>query len=244
MKDFDWTRSTGHRLAGPTADDDMPDASSEEEEEEPVGRRLGGAAFPADLPAPLAASLAAQGRAPQRPEIVDLDSGDEEPAGTGAAAMDTDGGGPGDAEPAGAGAGQPEEEGVPEEVGVPGGDTPAPRAPLAQDHPQAQEEQDPATQRLQRMQRAIASLGAGPAVKGPLQTIERIIQNLIEHPYEQKFRSINATKFASKVPPAGGKELLTCAGFTEEAAQLVLRNYDPGLLWLTLSCVRDVLAQS
>ena len=243
MKDFDWTRSTGHRLAGPTADDDMPDA----EEEEPVGRRLGGAAFPSDLPAPLAASLAAQGRAPpqaQRPEVVDLDSGDEEAAGTGAAAMDTDGGGPGEAEPAGPGAGQPEEEeGVPE-TEVPGGDTPAPLAPLAEDHPQAQEEQDPATQRLQRMQRAIASLGAGPAVKGPLQTIERIIQNLIEHPYEQKFRSINATKFASKVPPAGGKELLTCAGFTEEAAQLVLRNYDPGLLWLTLSCVRDVLAQS
>ena len=53
VKEFDWTRSTGHRLAGPTADDDMPDA--EEEEEEPVGRRLGGAAFPADLPAPLAA---------------------------------------------------------------------------------------------------------------------------------------------------------------------------------------------
>lgn len=87
-----------------------------------------------------------------------------------------------------------------------------------------------------------------------LQTLSKIIRNVIEHPEELKFRRIRKTNshFQRNVANyEAAMEVLTIVGFSEDVevdeageaeTYLVLKRNDPGLLWLAKSSLEVFIA--
>ncbi|XP_052178766.1 uncharacterized protein LOC127792341 [Diospyros lotus] len=125
------------------------------------------------------------------------------------------------------------------------------------------EEPDPDDQELQRIQNPVAIICSrlqkaiemlqsevNPAeVAGVLQTLFKIIRNLIEHPNEMKFKKIRKGNPIIQRNVANYKaamEILFLIGFIEDImlaeTYLVLKRNDPGLLWLAKSSLETCIA--
>ena len=78
------------------------------------------------------------------------------------------------------------------------------------------------------------------------------LQNIASHPGETKYTHIrlaNMTFHTRAGQYAAARQLLKVAGFSEEAEgtadkALVWRRNDQGLVWLTLSAIKNALAQT
>lgn len=78
------------------------------------------------------------------------------------------------------------------------------------------------------------------------------MQNIVSHPGDAKYKHIrlgNAAFHSRAGQFTAAKDILSVAGFTEEAAGavdrvLVWKRHDQGLLWLTLSAVQNALHQA
>ncbi|DBA84875.1 TPA: hypothetical protein ACH3X1_005894 [Trebouxia sp. C0004] len=112
---------------------------------------------------------------------------------------------------------------------------------------------DPAVQRYKQAESAVLQLKSQAGVAGQqsaLQTLAKILQNIVSHPGEPRYSHIrlgNAVFHSRAGQYAAARELLRVAGFTEEAEgavdkALVWKRNDQGLLWLTLSAVNNALS--
>jgi hypothetical protein len=113
---------------------------------------------------------------------------------------------------------------------------------------------DPAAQKLARLQQHLQELnqqaGSEPgAAVAAVQTLCTLLQNLMNHPSEQKYRRLrlsNAAFMRKAGRFAAAVGMLQLVGFSEQQvdgdAVVVLRLDDPGLLWLVLSALRDAVA--
>ncbi|KAL7000004.1 hypothetical protein U1Q18_001154 [Sarracenia purpurea var. burkii] len=117
--------------------------------------------------------------------------------------------------------------------------------------------QDPVTIICTRLQRAIEMLQSevnSTEVGRVLETLFKIIRNLIEHPYEMKFKRIRKANPIIQRNVANYKaamEILFLIGFNEDVVSdeigkaetyLVLKRNDPGLLWLAKSSLETCIA--
>lgn len=118
------------------------------------------------------------------------------------------------------------------------------------DNQELQRIQDPVTVVCGRLQKALETLRAevNPTeATASLQTLFKIIRNVIEHPNEMKFKRLRKANPIIQKNIAYHKaamEILQLAGFVEEVindgtgnaeSYLVLKRNDPGLLWLVKS---------
>ncbi|KAL6577497.1 hypothetical protein OROMI_009825 [Orobanche minor] len=125
------------------------------------------------------------------------------------------------------------------------------------DDPELQIIQDPVTVFCGRLQSAVQSLRneATPSdTERVLQTIVKIISNVMEHPNEVKFRKLRkANPLIQKkiVNYKAAMEILKLIGFHEEAVVVesgntepyfVLKRNDPGLLWLAKSSLETCIS--
>ncbi len=114
---------------------------------------------------------------------------------------------------------------------------------------------DPAAAKLARLQQELAALqqqaAAEPgAAATAAQTLLTLLQNILDHPGEAKYRRVRLGNpaFARKAGRfAAAVAVLQLAGFGARQAEggeqvVVLRRDDPGLLWLVLSGLRQALA--
>ncbi|OIS97187.1 PREDICTED: uncharacterized protein LOC109234488 isoform X1 [Nicotiana attenuata] len=130
------------------------------------------------------------------------------------------------------------------------------------------DEPDPDDQELQRIQDPVAivcsrlqkAIGVLRSQANPLeasrvvQTIVKIIRNVIEHPDEVKFRKLrkaNPLIQRDVVSYPAAMDILSVIGFSEDAVidntgrmetYLVLKRNDPGLLWLAKSSLETSIA--
>ncbi|CAN0897516.1 DNA-dependent metalloprotease WSS1 homolog 2 [Linum grandiflorum] len=111
--------------------------------------------------------------------------------------------------------------------------------------------QDPVTAVCSRLTKAIQSLrgevGDPLEASAAMQTLSKIIRNVIEHPNETKFRKIRKANPVIQKNIAAHKaaiQILEVAGFAEETVfdergnsetYYTLKRNDPGLLWLAKS---------
>ncbi|XAR68145.1 hypothetical protein NMG60_11003177 [Bertholletia excelsa] len=117
--------------------------------------------------------------------------------------------------------------------------------------------QDPVTVICNRLQKAIQMLQSEVdplEASGVLQTLFKIIRNLIEHPSEMKFKRIrkaNPIIQRNVVKYKAAMEFLLLVGFNEDVVwdeignadtYLVLKRNDPGLLWLAKSSLETCIA--
>lgn len=122
---------------------------------------------------------------------------------------------------------------------------------------QLQRIQDPVTQFCSRLQKAIEMLRseANPTeATKVLETLFKIIRNVIEHPNEMKFKRLRKANPAFQRNVASYKaamEVLFLIGFNEDVVSdeigkaetyLVLKRNDPGLLWLAKSSLETCIA--
>ncbi|KAL0327974.1 UNVERIFIED_CONTAM: hypothetical protein Scaly_2230000 [Sesamum calycinum] len=120
------------------------------------------------------------------------------------------------------------------------------------DDPELQIIQDPVTLFCGRLQSAIQSLKSEvkPSETGTiLQTLIKIIRNVIEHPDEVKFRKLrkaNPMIQRNIITYKAAVDVLRLIGFSEDVitdewgkaeAFLMLKRNDPGLLWLAKSSI-------
>ncbi|GMI98542.1 hypothetical protein HRI_003523500 [Hibiscus trionum] len=125
------------------------------------------------------------------------------------------------------------------------------------DDPELQRIQDSVTGICSRLQQAIEMLRTevNPTVATVvLQTLFKIIRNVIEHPDELKFRRLRKANPIIQRNIANYKaamEILFLIGFSEDAilddigkaeTYLVLKRNDPGLLWLAKSSLETCIA--
>ncbi len=113
---------------------------------------------------------------------------------------------------------------------------------------------DPAAQKLARLLQHLqdlnqqAALDPGAAATA-VQTLRTLLQNIVDHPGEHKYRRVRLSN-AAFVRKAGrfaaAVGMLQLVGFNEQqldgAAVMVLRRDDPGLLWLVLAALTDAVA--
>lgn len=117
--------------------------------------------------------------------------------------------------------------------------------------------EEPAAAICSRIQRAIEMLRSEATLveaSSTLQTLVKIIRNVIEHPGEMKFRKLrksNPQIQRNVVSYKAAMEVLTMIGFAEDVisdevgrveAYLVLKRNDPGLLWLAKSSLEASMA--
>ncbi|GFY97592.1 hypothetical protein Acr_12g0001330 [Actinidia rufa] len=117
--------------------------------------------------------------------------------------------------------------------------------------------QDPVTIICTRLQKAIELLQSEvnrTEIAGVLETLFRIIRNLIEHPSEMKFKRIRKANPLIQRNVANYKaamDILFLIGFNEDVVSdeigkaetyLVLKRNDPGLLWLAKSSLETCIA--
>ncbi|XP_057953623.1 uncharacterized protein LOC131147957 [Malania oleifera] len=117
--------------------------------------------------------------------------------------------------------------------------------------------QDPVTVVCNRLQKAIEMLQmeVNPRdITTVLQTLFKIIRNLIEHPEEMKFKRLRMANPIFQRNVANYKaavEILSLIGFIEDVVfdeigkvepYLVLKRNDPGLLWLAKSSIETCIA--
>lgn len=117
--------------------------------------------------------------------------------------------------------------------------------------------EEPAAAVCSRIQRAIEMLRseATPVeASSALQTLVKIIRNVIEHPREMKFRKLRKSIpqiQRNVVSYKAAMEVLTMIGFSEDVISdevgsvetyLVLKRNDPGLLWLAKSSLEVSMA--
>ncbi|KAF7140222.1 hypothetical protein RHSIM_Rhsim06G0169800 [Rhododendron simsii] len=125
------------------------------------------------------------------------------------------------------------------------------------DDQELQRIQDPVTIICTRLQKAIETLRSevNPTeISGVLQTLFKIIRNVIEHPSEMKFKRIRKDNPIIRRNVANYKaamEILSLIGFNEDVVSddigraetyLVLKRNDPGLLWLAKSSLETCIA--
>ncbi|KAB1208766.1 hypothetical protein CJ030_MR6G024802 [Morella rubra] len=117
--------------------------------------------------------------------------------------------------------------------------------------------QDPVTVVCGRLQKAIETLQVEVApteATAVLQTLFKIIRNVIEHPTELKYRRLRKTNPLIQRNVANyqaAMEILSLVGFNEDVlldeigkaeSYLVLKRNDPGLLWLAKSSLETCIA--
>ncbi|XP_012830116.1 PREDICTED: uncharacterized protein LOC105951263 [Erythranthe guttata] len=122
--------------------------------------------------------------------------------------------------------------------------------------PELQIIQDPVTVVLGRLQSAVQSLKyqVTPSETGRvLQTLIKIIRNVIEHPDDVKFKKLrkaNPTIQMNILTYKAAMDILTMIGFVEDVivdewgkadAFLMLKRNDPGLLWLAKSSLETYI---
>ncbi|PSS16113.1 Ubiquitin and WLM domain-containing metalloprotease [Actinidia chinensis var. chinensis] len=125
------------------------------------------------------------------------------------------------------------------------------------DDEELQRIQDPVTIICTRLQKAIELLQSEvnhTEIAGVLETLFRIIRNLIEHPSEMKFKRIRKANPLIQRNVANYKaamDILFLIGFNEDVVSdeigkaetyLVLKRNDPGLLWLAKSSLETCIA--
>ncbi|KAI8552057.1 hypothetical protein RHMOL_Rhmol06G0234800 [Rhododendron molle] len=125
------------------------------------------------------------------------------------------------------------------------------------DDQELQRIQDPVAIMCTRLQKAIETLQSevNPTeISGVLQTLFKIIRNVIEHPSEMKFKRIRKDNPIIRRNVANYKaamEILSLIGFNEDVVldnigraetYLVLKRNDPGLLWLAKSSLETCIA--
>lgn len=125
------------------------------------------------------------------------------------------------------------------------------------DDQELQRIQDPVTVVCSRLQRAIEMLRVEVTpmeAAAVLQTLFKIIRNVIEHPNEMKYRKLRKANPIIERNIANYKaamEILTLIGFNEDVvsdeigkaeAYIVLKRNDPGLLWLAKSSLEACIA--
>ncbi|XP_057506870.1 uncharacterized protein LOC130790035 isoform X2 [Actinidia eriantha] len=125
------------------------------------------------------------------------------------------------------------------------------------DDEELQRIQDPVTIICTRLQKAIELLQSEvnrTEIAGVLQTLFKIIRNLIEHPSEMKFKRIRKANPLIQRNVANYKaamDILFLIGFNEDVVSneigkaetyLVLKRNDPGLLWLAKSSLETCIA--
>ncbi|GER48234.1 ubiquitin and WLM domain-containing protein, partial [Striga asiatica] len=125
------------------------------------------------------------------------------------------------------------------------------------DDPELQIIQDPVTAVYDRLQRAIQSLKyevIPPDTGRVLQTLFKIICNVIEHPDDVKYRKLrkaNPTIQRNIITYKAAVDILTLIGFCEgivtdergkAEAYLMLKRNDPGLLWLAKSSLETCIS--
>ncbi|CAA0837093.1 Unknown protein [Striga hermonthica] len=125
------------------------------------------------------------------------------------------------------------------------------------DDPELQIIQDPVTTVYDRLQRAIQSLKCEvipPDTERVLQTLFKIICNVIEHPDDVKYRKLrkaNPTIQRNIITYKAAVDILTLIGFCEgivtdergkAEAYLMLKRNDPGLLWLAKSSLETCIS--
>ncbi|KAL8506848.1 hypothetical protein ACS0TY_017662 [Phlomoides rotata] len=124
------------------------------------------------------------------------------------------------------------------------------------DDPELQVIQDPVTVFCGRLQNAVQSLKyeATPTETGRvLQTLIKIIGNVIEHPDDMKFKKLrkaNPMIQRNLIAFKAAVDILTLVGFCEDVSVdelgkaevfLVLKRNDPGLLWLAKSSLETCI---
>lgn len=117
--------------------------------------------------------------------------------------------------------------------------------------------QDPVTVICGRLQKAVETLRAEvipTEATATLQTLFKIIRNVIEHPHEMKFKRLRKANPIIQKNVANNKaaiEILQMVGFIEDVCLdetgkaetcLVLKRNDPGLLWLAKSSLEARVA--
>ncbi|KAI3465599.1 hypothetical protein Pfo_022262 [Paulownia fortunei] len=125
------------------------------------------------------------------------------------------------------------------------------------DDPELQIIQDPVTMVCGRLQSAIQSLKyeVTPSETGMiLQTLLKIIRNVIEHPDDMKFKKLrkgNPMIQRNIITYKAAMDILTLIGFCEDVVIdewgkaevfLMLKRNDPGLLWLAKSSLETYIA--
>ncbi|KAK7823098.1 ubiquitin and wlm domain-containing metalloprotease [Quercus suber] len=125
------------------------------------------------------------------------------------------------------------------------------------DDQELQRIQDPVTVVCSRLQKAIEMLRVEVTpmeAAAVLQTLFKIIRNVIEHPNEMKYRRLRKANPIIERNIANYKaamEILTLIGFNEDVvsdeigkaeAYIVLKRNDPGLLWLAKSSLEACIA--
>ncbi|KAL3502654.1 hypothetical protein ACH5RR_037103 [Cinchona calisaya] len=122
------------------------------------------------------------------------------------------------------------------------------------DDPELKRIQDPVTAVYDRLQKAMEILRSevNPLDAGAVvQTLCKIVRNVIEHPNEVKFRKIrkaNAVIQRNILHYGAASEILHLVGFSEDVVfdekgeaetYLVLKRNDPGLMWLVKSSLES-----
>lgn len=109
-------------------------------------------------------------------------------------------------------------------------------------------ESDPAAERVRRARSAVDQLLEESSTNAlvALQTVAKVLQNALDHPEVEKFRSLRMGNqgFHRRVGQfRNAVELMKLVGFVEEGdplnSVLTLKRQDPGLLWLGLSVVKE-----
>lgn len=129
--------------------------------------------------------------------------------------------------------------------------------PDPDDHDELQRIQDPVTDFCDRLNKSIKTLHSevDPSVISMvLQTLSKIIRNLLEHSNEVKYRRLRKGNPSFQRSVAGYKaamEILFLIGFSEDTVldeagvtetYIVLKRDDPGLLWLANSILEACMA--
>ncbi|XP_065874467.1 uncharacterized protein [Euphorbia lathyris] len=125
------------------------------------------------------------------------------------------------------------------------------------DDQELQRIQDPVTVICNRLNEAVEMLRSEvdpTEASTALQTLFKIIRNVIEHPNETKFKKLRKANRMIQMNVAkykGAMEILQTIGFVEEAVfdgsgiadtYLVLKRNDVGLLWLAKSCLEGYVS--